>query len=98
MCVLLWWLRIGEIALKVTRLSTRLALVATFAVALAVGGCGRKGPLEAPPSTSTVAAPPPPQGSLGEPEHVGIEGERRAEQAPPAAQQKKAFFLDWLVN
>jgi predicted small lipoprotein YifL len=70
-----------------------------FALALALGGCGRKGPLEAPPSTSTVAAPPPPQGSLGEPEHVGIEGERRAEQtAPPPPQQKKAFLLDWLLN
>ncbi len=76
---------------------TRLALFATLAAAFAVTGCGRKGPLEAPPSTTTMAAPAPTQSTLGEPEHTGLEGERRAESALPPP-QKKSFFLDWLLK
>lgn len=39
---------------------TALAVLGAFGVAIALGGCGRKGPLDPPPS---AAAPPPPQSS-----------------------------------
>jgi predicted small lipoprotein YifL len=76
----------------------RIALVGVAVAALLVSGCGRKGPLEAPPSASGLAAAPPPSSpALGEPEHSALEGERTAE-LPPSAPAKKTFFLDWLVK
>lgn len=83
--------------MKLTPHAKSLALVAALAAALGLAGCGRKGPLEAPPSTSTISAAPPAQSTLGEPEHVGLEGEQRAA-AASAPVQKKTFFLDWLLN
>jgi predicted small lipoprotein YifL len=78
----------------------RIALIGVAAAALLLTGCGRKGPLEAPPSTNALAAPQPPasnQPALGEPEHSALEGERTPDQPAPTP-PKKTFFLDWLLN
>ena len=85
----------------------RLALAVTLAGALAVGACGRKGGLDAPPSS--MPATPQPQAmqpSLGEsPPIFGGpafgSGEPRPSPQQQAAQEpppKKSFFLDWLIN
>jgi predicted small lipoprotein YifL len=85
---------------------SRLALVAAMAAALGLAACGRKGPLDPPPSAGL--APPPayaPRPSLGEenygpvPPPVG-ERPRTAVAAPPPATAPpppKAFFLDFLL-
>ena len=80
---------------------SRMALIGLAVSALLLmPGCGRKGPLELPPSAAARPAPQPAntdQTSLGEPEHSALEGERTAElpNAPPA---RKSFFLDFLLK
>ena len=89
-----------------SRLVLRIAIVATLAAALGLTGCGRKGPLDPPPSA--VAAAPAeavPQGpgpslnpisgppKSNTPAAFGPNGE------PVAAKgQKKSLFLDWLID
>ena len=81
----------------------RLALVVACIAATGLAGCGRKGPLEAPPSASLSqpqAVQPPP--SLGEPEQsqpFGRSAEAGPAAPPPQAPPpKKSFLLDWLLN
>jgi predicted small lipoprotein YifL len=83
---------------------SRLALVAAMTAALGLAACGRKGPLDPPPSAGL--APPPayaPRPSLGE-ENYGPAPppvERTAVAAPPAAATPpppKTFFLDFLLG
>jgi predicted small lipoprotein YifL len=84
---------------------SRLALVAAMTAALGLAACGRKGPLDPPPSAGLT--PPPayaPRPSLGEenygPAPVG-ERPRTGVAAPPAAAEpppKKTFFLDFLIG
>jgi predicted small lipoprotein YifL len=77
----------------------RLVVAVALVTALGLGGCGRKGPLDAPPSAAVsggamVAPQPaaePSEGFLG----------RRPEPAQPETQTttaRKSFFLDWLLN
>jgi predicted small lipoprotein YifL len=78
------------------------ALILLSAAVLALGGCGRKGPLDLPPTASPQAAaaaqadadhvPSAPKGSLFDPSY-GTE-------APPAAPKggKRSFILDPLLN
>ena len=77
--------------LRLLNLSVRCALVA--AVALALGGCGRKGSLDPPPgglAEPTVIGAPPPAAP-------GPDGQVAA--APTAPQPaKKTTPLDWLLN
>ena len=83
------------------RLGALLALSAAFALA----GCGRKGALDAPPS-ATISPPPQNEPSLGENNDPNMPGFRRAPReaavtpAPigPAAQDKRTFFLDFLLK
>jgi predicted small lipoprotein YifL len=86
-----------------TRRLLRLAVIGAFALALA--GCGRKGPLDPPPS---AAAPNPPSQSglmspvggvpIGQPPDRG-NGGFTSEGHPQAPQgEKKAFPLDVLLN
>ena len=77
--------------LRLLNLSVRCALVA--AVALALGGCGRKGSLDPPP------------GGLAEPTVIGAQPtpapgpDGQVAAAPPAPQPaKKTTPLDWLLN
>jgi predicted small lipoprotein YifL len=89
--------------LSVSRGLSRFALVGVAVAALLLTGCGRKGPLEAPPSSQELAAPAsaqqPPSGqpSLGEPEHSTLAGERPVEEPSPIS-RRKSFFLDWLLK
>jgi predicted small lipoprotein YifL len=84
---------------------SRLALVAAMTAALGLAACGRKGPLDPPPSAGL--APPPayaPRPSLGEENYGPVSppaGERpRAAAAPAAAvaPPPKTFFLDFLLG
>ena len=77
----------------------RIALLGVAVVALLLSGCGRKGMLEAPPSAQSAVAPSqsPQQGTLGEPEHAGLEGERR-DQPAAGKPQRDSFFLDFLLK
>ena len=80
-----------------TSLFSRLAVIGALAAAFALGACGRKGPLEAPPSANAVAAAPPQQGpSLGEGDPQGFEAQRDEVPAPQA--NKKTFILDPLLG
>jgi predicted small lipoprotein YifL len=83
---------------------SRLALVAAMTAALGLAACGRKGPLDPPPSAGLT--PPPayaPRPSLGE-ENYGPAPppvERAAVAAPPPAAAPpppKTFFLDFLLG
>jgi Prokaryotic lipoprotein-attachment site len=75
------------------KLSVRCALAATVALALGLGGCGRKGALDPPPgglAEPTVIGAQPPSAT-------GPNGQVAA--APPAPQpSKKTTPLDWLLN
>jgi predicted small lipoprotein YifL len=78
----------------------RAGLIAALAGALALGACGRKGPLEAPPSANAVAAVPP-QGeepSLGEGDNRNFEERRSADTNPAGRPSQKNFILDPLLG
>ena len=74
------------------KLSARFALAATVALALGLGGCGRKGALDPPP------------GGLAEPTVIGAQppapGPDGQVAAAPTAPQpaKKTTPFDWLLN
>ena len=75
------------------KLSARLALAATVALALGLGACGRKGALDPPPGgladPTVIGAQPVPA--------PGPDGQVAA--APPSPQPaKKTTPLDWLLN
>jgi predicted small lipoprotein YifL len=89
-----------------------LVAVATFIAALTLAACGRKGGLDAPPSS--LPASPQPQASNspslgdsapslfgpnfgGPPAATGSVPQNQTAQSTPPP-QKKSFFLDWLVN
>jgi predicted small lipoprotein YifL len=78
----------------------RLAVFGAFAAALALAGCGRKGPLDAPPSASIDApASPAPAGAAARPPsdkqaRVTPEGQALA----PPGEKKPIPPLDWLLN
>ena len=81
----------------------RLAAFAVLGVALALGGCGRKGPLDPPPSAAI--APAPDQPSLGDNNDPNMTGYRRAPSTAVAAQptqppppDKRTFILDPLIK
>jgi predicted small lipoprotein YifL len=81
----------------------RLAAFAALAAALALGGCGRKGGLDPPPSA--MAAPVPDQPSLGDNADPNMTGFRRAPSSTVTAQptgplppDKRTFILDPLIK
>jgi predicted small lipoprotein YifL len=86
----------------------RLALIGAFVAAFALAGCGRKGPLDPPPSASLAGEPqghaPAPLSSNGQQKPIG--GEVRQGEAgidhngqPVAAKgQRKHIPLDVLLN
>jgi predicted small lipoprotein YifL len=72
----------------------RLAVIGALATALALAGCGRKGPLDPPPSATAAeraaggdpqAAPRPVMDAEGRP-------------IAPQSTEKKRIFLDWLLD
>jgi predicted small lipoprotein YifL len=86
------------------RSALRLATLVALATALALGGCGRKGPLDAPPAAAI--APPLDQPSLGDnPDPNMTGGFRRAPSATVTAQptgplpaDRRGFILDPLIK
>jgi predicted small lipoprotein YifL len=86
------------------RYLVRLAGLAALAAALALGGCGRKGGLEAPPAAAIT--PVPDQPSLGDnPDPNMAGGFRRAPPATVTAQptgplpaDRRSFILDPLIK
>jgi predicted small lipoprotein YifL len=86
----------------------RLAALVALAGALALGGCGRKGALDQPPSASVNAPPAPDERrSLGQNTDPNMPGFLRAPQPPAAAAApsttasrppERSFFLDFLIK
>ena len=67
----------------------RLAAIGVLAISFALTACGRKGPLDPPPSASAASRSSGTQAELLEDEY--------GNPLPPKG-QKKSFFLDWLLN
>jgi len=85
------------------RAALRLAAFAALAATLALGGCGRKGPLDPPPSAAIAPAPDVP--ALGEANDPNLAGYRRAPSSTVTAQptgplppDKRSFILDPLIR
>jgi predicted small lipoprotein YifL len=86
--------------LVVNSVLARVGLFAALAGALALGACGRKGPLEVPPSANAMAAAPAPQDqpSLGEADNRNFE-ERSTTETPTAGRPaQRSFVLDPLLG
>jgi predicted small lipoprotein YifL len=86
------------------RAALRLAAFAALAVALALGGCGRKGGLDPPPSAAIAPAPDTP--SLGDANDPNLTGGYRrpasstvtAQPTGPLPPDKRGFILDPLIK
>jgi predicted small lipoprotein YifL len=76
----------------------RLAAVGALVAALGLSACGRKGPLDPPPS---AAAPVQHSGEPGSPQlaspQMGVGSDGKAV-APPPSGSRQRFILDWLVE
>lgn len=76
----------------------RLVLVATLS-ALCLAGCGRKGPLEPPPSASlTQVDPNAPAAETDNSVLFPGGGQSTKHTAPAPKPLPKDFFLDWLIR
>jgi predicted small lipoprotein YifL len=84
-----------DVIFAANRLSARLILIGALVGALGLAGCGRKGPLEPPPSASIAQ---PALGPNGQPVAAPSEGfdEQGRPVAPRGKQQR--FLLDWLID
>jgi len=86
--------------------SPRWALVLLAASALALAGCGRKGPLDLPPTgtkdqqTTSSTVPPPTDTETQRGATPSVFNPSYGSDAPPAAARgkKKPFILDPLLN
>jgi predicted small lipoprotein YifL len=78
----------------------RVAAVGVLVAALGLSACGRKGPLDPPPSAAAHSAPGAPDGSARSEAPVrqpGVGSDGKAV-APPPTGQRQPFILDWLVE
>jgi predicted small lipoprotein YifL len=78
----------------------RLAVAGALVAALGLSACGRKGPLDLPPSAAQYADPGaapggPSQAPPGTQAGVGRDGKAVA---PPPSGQNRPFIIDWLVE
>jgi predicted small lipoprotein YifL len=77
-------------------------LALALALSLPLAGCGRKGPLTAPPDSSIPTPPPAAQGSTFTnpvaPAGAAQPAPVQAQTLPPAPAQRKTFFLDPLIQ
>jgi predicted small lipoprotein YifL len=81
-------------AMNYSRLMSRLLLAGALVVALGLGACGRKGPLDPPPGASLVGEP---QANM--PELMSDKGKPAPATGAEAVQPaKKHIFLDGLLN
>jgi len=90
----------GDRSVTDCRLIARLAVFGALAAALTVAGCGRKGPLDAPPSAAIDAPASAAPTAAGTP----APGARQARVTPegqalaPPGEKKPIPPLDWLLN
>jgi predicted small lipoprotein YifL len=83
---------------------SRIALAAVLTGALGLAACGRKGPLDPPPSAgltpTTAYAPRPGLGEehYGSPPGAGAPPPATAAAPAPPPPQQKTFFLDFLLG
>jgi predicted small lipoprotein YifL len=93
---------------------SRLAAVGALVAALGLSACGRKGPLDLPPTAATqgqpgqeaAAAPggspaPPTQPALlgtAESSDATLGRDASRPMAPPPSGKRQPFILDWLIN
>jgi predicted small lipoprotein YifL len=75
----------------------RLALIAAFAATLGLGACGRKGPLDPPPSAS-VAGEQQQATPMTSPLMAPIGSQPGKTSQPVAQAPKQHIFLDGLLN
>jgi predicted small lipoprotein YifL len=81
--------------------SSRWAIILVSAAVLALGGCGRKGPLDLPPTASSQGVAPAQTDTEAEQAaRPGVFNPTYGADAPPAAPKggKKAFVLDPLLD
>jgi predicted small lipoprotein YifL len=92
--------------------SSRLAVIGALAMAFALAGCGRKGPLDPPPGyaeryvqeqtelrqQAQREQEQQQQQQLQQPSQWGLFGDTADESPPPPRPPSKRFFLDWLLN
>jgi len=87
---------------------SRPALTAALLAALALGACGRKGPLDPPPTGLNTPQTYTQRPSIGEegdsfaPSFAGARAPAQAQSTPPASATatppKRTFFLDFLLG
>jgi predicted small lipoprotein YifL len=79
----------------------RVAAVGVVVAARGLSACGRKGPLDPPPSAASHSPQAAPDGSpqldSGRQPAVGVGSDGKAV-APPPTGQRQPFILDWLVE
>jgi predicted small lipoprotein YifL len=77
----------------------RIAAVGALVAALGLSACGRKGPLDPPPSAAAPQGAPggSPQLDSNRQPGVGVGHDGKAV-APPPSGQNRPFILDWLVE
>jgi predicted small lipoprotein YifL len=83
------------------RVRVACALAVALAAALSLAACGRKGPLDPPPSAAIPATPPaaPASSPLVDPLTPFGNAQTAPAQAAPASQPaRKSFFLDPLIQ
>ena len=76
----------------------RLAAIGVLVAALGLSACGRKGPLDPPPSaTISQSGQGAPAGAAElAPDQIGVGPDGKAVAPPPSGRQP--FILDWLVD
>jgi predicted small lipoprotein YifL len=79
------------------------AIILVSALALALGGCGRKGPLDLPPTASAppaAAAAAPPDSDAERAAQPGVFNPTYGSETGPVASKgtKKSFILDPILN
>jgi predicted small lipoprotein YifL len=104
-----WGLYVKQSINRWSRVGFKIALAAVLTGALGLAACGRKGPLDPPPSAALPQSPAPaytPRPGLGE-EHYGTPPGAPTTAAPTAAvaapatggpPPQKTFFLDFLLG
>ena len=82
------------------RFLPHLAMLAALTAALALTGCGRKGPLDLPPGASLEQPAAAPQASGAAKGLTGILTSGEATESKPVAPKgpKKKLPIDWLID
>jgi predicted small lipoprotein YifL len=94
--------RIGDFVVTSNYRLTRSGWALIFAglVALTLGGCGRKGPLDLPPTAASAQTPVAPDTEAERAREPGVFNPTYGSDSAPAAAQgrKKSFVLDPLLG